>query len=269
MCLKLFTRWWISNGITQIIWWRFVEQSHEILIFCLLHTSLNSLSQFLEFSQWEGELYFWYNLYTRCFLRINLLFSGVIQGTSHFCLSDFWGTCFCNISSTLISNCVQVLLTVSVWLELIKVVWNSFASFLISSTAINIHFLNWYTLRGGCLLYLALTVTKAVTTLWSLIPGNTWTFSTRSGLVVNSKSRILFNLVGLRTHWWRPCSSRASSSSLFTLYPYCGDGLMVLLSQMISGKLKSSGVTPMGSEWANPRAPRLRGHPGAPLSLVF
>ena len=30
-----------------------------------------------------------------------------------------------------------------------------------------------------------------------------------------------------------------------------------------------SGVTPMGSEWANPRAPGLRGHPGAPLTLVF
>ena len=30
-----------------------------------------------------------------------------------------------------------------------------------------------------------------------------------------------------------------------------------------------SGVTPMGSEWANSRAPGLRGHPGAPLTLVF
>ena len=30
-----------------------------------------------------------------------------------------------------------------------------------------------------------------------------------------------------------------------------------------------SGVTPMGSEWAISRAPGLRGHPGAPLTLVF
>ena len=28
-----------------------------------------------------------------------------------------------------------------------------------------------------------------------------------------------------------------------------------------------SGVTPMGSEWANPRAPELRGHPQGALSL--
>ena len=30
-----------------------------------------------------------------------------------------------------------------------------------------------------------------------------------------------------------------------------------------------SGVTPMGSEWANPRAPGLRGHPQDALSLWF
>ena len=38
---------------------------------------------------------------------------------------------------------------------------------------------------------------------------------------------------------------------------------------MISKELEEvtdSGVTPMGSGWANPRAPGLRGHPqGAPL----
>ena len=99
----------------------------------------------------------------------------------------------------------------------------------------------WYMhiLRGFCLMTLGFQLVMIIgIPSWSLIPGTIVDLSTRVGLVVKNKSKVLFILVGSRTICSSPTSFEISSRILDSpgAVP---PGLGLSISQSISGRLKS------------------------------
>ena len=96
-----------------------------------------------------------------------------------------------------------------------------------------------YILRGFCLMTLCLQLTMIIEIpSWSLIPGTIVDLSTRVGIVVKNKSKVLFILVGSRAI----CSSPKSfeiSSRIFDCPGAVPPGFGLSMSQSISGRLKS------------------------------
>ena len=66
-------------------------------------------------------------------------------------------------------------------------------------------------------------------------------------------------------HKTREVTNDRSNREYHLLANHARQGTLLKVDRKHSSVMQDSGVTPMGSGWANPRAPELRGHPqGAP-----
>ena len=105
------------------------------------------------------------------------------------------------------------------------------------------------TFLGFFLLTIALAVISTETAEWSLMPGITEVFFTRSGHDVKTKSSIFFCLVGSLTICVMNMLFIISTASWFTSLPYCAGVFMVLDCQLTLGRLKSPARMRCGRSW--------------------